>query len=166
MGLLPDRHLPLLHHLEQRRLHLRWCAVDLVREEEVAEDGPELGVESVLRRAVHPRPDEVGGHEIRCELDALEASAEHVGNRLDRQRLREPGDAFDQQVPTGEQADEDPLQHLVLPRDHALDLEHGALDDVAIGAGSDGLQMGLVGHGSTPRSVCDSLVDEEWQRLL
>ena len=40
-----DRHLVLLHHLEQRRLHLRGRAVDLVREEEVAEDRAEVGLE-------------------------------------------------------------------------------------------------------------------------
>ena len=40
-----DRHLALLHDLEERRLHLGGSAVDLVGEEEVAEHGPELDVE-------------------------------------------------------------------------------------------------------------------------
>src|SRR6185295_8227935 len=34
----------------------------------------------------------------------------------------------------GQQADEDPLQHLVLARDHALDLEERALDQILVGA--------------------------------
>ena len=55
-------------------------------------------------------------------------AAEHVGDGLDRQRLREAGNALDQQVPAGEQADEHALEHLVLPGDDALDLEDGALD--------------------------------------
>ena len=61
--------------------------------------------------------------------------AEHVGDRLDRQCLRQAGHAFDQKVAARQQADEDALQHLVLAGDHALDLEERALDHVAVGAG-------------------------------
>ena len=43
--LVPDRDLTLLHDLEERGLHLGRRAVDLVGEEEVAEDGAELGLE-------------------------------------------------------------------------------------------------------------------------
>ena len=50
MRRVPDRHLPFLHHLEQRRLHLGRGPVDLVGEEEVAEDGAELGVELAFAR--------------------------------------------------------------------------------------------------------------------
>ena len=143
MRLLADRHLPLLHHLEQGRLHLGRGAVDLVGEQEVAEHRPELGVELVLAGAVHPRADEVGRHEVRRELDPLEAAADHLGDGLDGQRLREAGDALDQEVSTREQADEDPLQHLVLPGDDALDLEDRALDRITVGAGFDCFQTRL-----------------------
>ena len=132
MRLVPDRHLALLHHLEQRRLHLRRRAVDLVREQEVAEDRPELGVEVARARPVDARPDEVGRDEVGRELDPLERAAEHLRRRLDRQRLREAGDALDQQVPAREQADEHPLEHRVLSRDHALDLEEGLLEQLAL----------------------------------
>ena len=47
MRLAADRHLVLLHDLEQGRLHLRRRTVDLVGEEEVAENRAELGVEAV-----------------------------------------------------------------------------------------------------------------------
>ena len=60
MGRVADRDLALLHHLEQRRLHLRRGAVDLVGEQEVAEDGAELGLEAAVARAVDARADEVG----------------------------------------------------------------------------------------------------------
>ena len=152
MGLLADRHLPLLHHLEKRRLHLGRGAVDLVGEQEVAEDRPELGVELVLAGAVHPRADEVRRDEVRGELDALEAPTDHLRDGLDGQRLRQAGDALDQEVSACQQADEDPLQHLVLSCDDALDLEDGALDRIAVGAGVDGLQMGWIGHSATPWS--------------
>ena len=91
--------------------------------------GPSSVSKRALRRAVDARADEVGGDEVGRELDALEGAAEHLGDGLDRQRLGEAGDALDQQVPAGEQADEHALEHLVLAGDHALDLEDGALDD-------------------------------------
>jgi hypothetical protein len=64
-----------------------------------------------------------------------------------------PGHALDQEVPACQQADEDALEHLVLPGDDALDLEDGALDRIAVGAGVDGFQMGWIGHSATPWSV-------------
>ena len=36
--------------------------------------------------------------------------------------LARPGHAFEQHVPAGEQADQQPLEHRVLSDDHALDL--------------------------------------------
>jgi len=39
--------------------------------------------------------------------------------------MRLPGDTLEQHVPAGEQADEQPLEHRVLPDDHALDLVQG-----------------------------------------
>ncbi len=140
--LLADRHLALLHHLEQRRLHLGRRAVDLVREQEVAEDGAELGVEVRRARAEDAGADEVGRDEVRRELDPLEAAAEHLRGRLDRQRLREAGDALDQQVSAREQADEDALEHHVLARDHALDLEERLLEQLAL------LLYGRLAHGT------------------
>ena len=125
---VPDRHLPLLHHLEQRGLDLRGSAVDLVREEEVAEDGPELGVERAVARAVDPRPDEVRRNEVGRELHARERPAEHAGRRLDRQRLREARDALDQEMALRQQADEHPLEHRVLPCDDPPDLEQRLLE--------------------------------------
>ena len=50
-------------------------------------------------------------------------AAEHARGRLDRQRLREARDAFDQKMPLREQADENAFEHRVLPGDHAADLE-------------------------------------------
>ena len=150
--LLRDRHLPLLHHLEQRRLHLRRRAVDLVREEEVAEDRPELGVERGAGRQEDARADQVRRHEVGRELDALEAPVEDLRGRLDRERLREARHALDQQVPAREQADEHALEHGVLARDHALDLEQGLLEQLPL--------LGqLVGGRRRLAHVCSFLAD-------
>ena len=65
-------------------------------------------------------------------------AAEHAGGRLDRQRLREPGHALDQEVALREQADEHALEHRVLPGDHAADLEQRLLETLPGLGGWDG----------------------------
>ena len=84
-----DRDLVLLHHLEQRALHLRRRAVDLVGEQQVGEHRPERRVELAGLLVVDARADEVRRHEIGRELDALERAADGARERLDRQRLGE-----------------------------------------------------------------------------
>jgi hypothetical protein len=123
-----DRDLALLHDLQQRRLHLRRRAVDLVREQEVAEHGPELDVEARGVRAEDAGADEVGGDEIGRELDAAERPPQHAGQRPHGQSLRQPGDALEQHVAAGEERDEQPLQHGVLPDDDPLHLVERALE--------------------------------------
>src|SRR6267378_4696179 len=121
--LAADRDLVLLHDLEQRALHLRRRAVDLVGEKEVCEDRAERGLEVACALVVDPCADKVGGHEIGRELDALEVAGDGLSDGLHRQRLRKAGNTFDEQVAAGEQADHEPLDQVVLPDDHFLDLE-------------------------------------------
>ncbi len=128
--LVADRDLALLHHLEQGRLHLGGRAVDLVREQEVAEHRAELGVEAAAVRPVDARADEVRRDEVGRELQALEAAAEHVRDGLDGQRLGQAGDALEQDVAAGEQRHEDALEHRLLADDHPLDLEQRRLQRV------------------------------------
>jgi hypothetical protein len=99
-----DRDLALLHHLEQRRLHLGGRAVDLVGEQEVAEHRAELGVEAAGVLPVDARADEVRRHEVGRELEPLERAAERVGERLHGQRLGEARDALEQHVPPARSA--------------------------------------------------------------
>ncbi len=120
--LATDRHLVLLHDLEQGRLHLRGRTVDLVGEEEVAEHRAELSVEAVAG-AIDTGAHEVGRDEVGRELDAPERPAEDLGERLHGQGLGEAGHALDQDVSAGEQRHEDALEHPLLSDDHALDLE-------------------------------------------
>ena len=125
--------------------------------------GPSSMSNCSLRALVHPRADEVGRHEVGRELDALEAAAEDVGDGLDGQRLREAGHALDQEVPAGEQADEDALEHLVLPGDHALDLEDGALEQLAVGASVERSQMSLVSQSRSFMVACSYPVQACWR---
>ena len=138
-----DRHLALLHDLEERRLHLGGSAVDLVGEEEVAEHGPELDVEVARAGAVNARAHQVGRHEVGGELNAVERAVEHVGEGLDCQGLRKAGDALDEQVPAGEQPDEHALEHHLLADDYSLHLEEGGLEVVPHVADRDRRLLGL-----------------------
>jgi hypothetical protein len=96
MRLAGDRDLVFLHHFEQRALHLGRRAVDFVGEQQVGEHGAERRVELAGLLVVDARADEVGGHQVGRELDALEAAADRSRERLDRQRLGEAGNAFDE----------------------------------------------------------------------
>ena len=120
--LAPDRHLALLHDLEQRALDLGRRAVDLVGEQQVGEDRPERGLELARLLVVDPRADQVGRDEVGRELDALELAADRLGQRLDRHRLGQPRDALDEDVAARQQRDDQALQQVVLADDDLLDL--------------------------------------------
>ena len=79
--LAADRHLALLHDLEQRALDLGRRAVDLVGEQQVGEDRPERRPELARLLVVDPRADQVGRDEVRRELDPLELAADRLGER-------------------------------------------------------------------------------------
>ena len=126
-----DRHLELLHDLEQGGLDLGRRAVDLVREQEVGEHGAELGPQLAAVGLPDARADEVGRHEVGRELDAAVGAAEHAGERAHGERLREAGHALEQHVAAGEQGDEDLLEHVVLADDDPLALPQGLLEAAA-----------------------------------
>ena len=127
MGDAADRDLALGHDLEQRRLHLRRRAVDLVGQHEVREDRAEFDVEGVLSGLVDAGADDVGRHQVGRELQTGERPADRAREGLDRERLGDAGDALEQDVALGEQGDQHPLDQAVLTDDDALDLEQDPL---------------------------------------
>jgi hypothetical protein len=126
-----DADLVLGHRLQQGGLHLGGCAVDLVREYEVGEDRAELGVEALGGRPPDPGADDVAGYQVGGELQPGEPAADHLRQRPHRERLRHPGHAFQQTVPTSQQPDQHPLDQVVLPDDDPLHLEQRVLEDSA-----------------------------------
>ena len=63
----------LLHGFEQRGLRLGGGAIDFVGQYQVGEDGAVLeaeGLAAVLFGLDHHAADDVGGHEVGCELNA------------------------------------------------------------------------------------------------
>ena len=60
---------------------------------------------------------DVGGHQVGRELDALEAQIEDLRQRLDQQRLGQPGHAGDQAMAAAEQRHQHFIDDVVLPDD-------------------------------------------------
>ncbi len=106
VGRLADRHALLLHGLEQRRLRLGRRAVDLVGQDDVREDRPGLELEerAAVRVLLHDvGADDVGGHQVRRELDARELQVQDVRQRVDEAGLAHAGNALEQHVAAGQQ---------------------------------------------------------------
>ena len=100
----------LLHRLEQRRLRLRRRPVDLVGQQDLREDRPfhEAKAAVAVGLVEDLRAGDVGGHQVRRELDPLEREIEDLRQRLDEQRLGESRHAGDQAVPAGEERHQAP----------------------------------------------------------
>ena len=125
-GFTIDADLRLGHRLEQRGLRLRRCPVDLVGEQQVGEDrsGPEL--EAPRAHVVDRRAEQVGGQQIRRELHPGEVHAERGGEAPRDERLAEPGDVLDEDVPAGEDHQQNQPQRFVFADNDARELgEHG-----------------------------------------
>ena len=106
VALLADRDDVLLHRLEQRGLHARRRAVELVEHDGVREDRARdelVGAESRVRRLDHLADDAVGRQVARA-LDARVVAADGARDDPGERRLADAGDVLDQQVAVGEQA--------------------------------------------------------------
>ena len=115
----------LLHGFEQRRLRLGRRAVDFVGQQDVAEDragheGPAaMAGGGILLDDVGA--GDVGRHQVRRELDALELQAERLRDGAHHQRLRGAGKTGDQAMAADEERGENLIEHLLLADD---DLPH------------------------------------------
>ena len=147
-GLAVNGDLALLHGLQQRRLRLGWGAVDLVSQQEVGEDG--AGPEGELRAAgvVDERAGDVPGHEIGGELDAFGLHVQRCGQRPHQEGLGHAGDSLEQDVPAGEQGDDQSGHGGLLADDglaHLAAHGHQALARVGAGLPVGGRLGGLGG---------------------
>jgi hypothetical protein len=132
MGGVADRDLALLHRLEQRRLHLGGRAVDLVGQDQVGEQRARFCVKGPGVHVVDRGAGDVGRQQIRRELDALEGGGDGLARGLDRQRLGQARHALDQAVAVGQEADQDPLDHLGLADHDLADLGDDVVEEPAL----------------------------------
>ncbi len=89
----------------------------------------------------HVGTGQVGGHQVRRELDPPEVQVEGERQRADRERLGNSGDTFEERVPTGEEAYQHLAKHFFLAEDDSAKL----VEDVSGAFGRAGCK-GLV-HG-------------------
>ena len=151
MGLPGNRDLPLLHRLQERTLGLGGGAVHFVGEDDVVEHRPAVQDEmtaSVLIFRDQAGAGDVGGHQVRRELDPGEGQRECVANRLDQQRLAQSGHPFEQDIAAADQ----PHQGGAHDPRHADD----DLVDAVLQCG-EGPAEGLGIHGHGAGSGCASV---------
>ncbi|CFM72781.1 Uncharacterised protein [Bordetella pertussis] len=127
------RDLPLFHRLQQGRLHLGRRAVDLVGQHQVAEQRPLLEFDALAAVGVllqHVGAGDVRRQQIGRELDAPHGRVQVRRQRLDRARLGQARQAFEQYVAVGQQGDQHMADHRRLPqhrRGHRLFQRHNAI---------------------------------------
>ena len=115
----------LLHRFEHRGLRLGRGAVDFVREDNVRKDRPALELKlppSIGRFHHHVRAENVGGHQIGRELDAVERQFQHLAQRPHEQRLAQTRHALQQHMPAREDGDERAIHDVRVPDDDLADL--------------------------------------------
>ena len=76
--------------------------------------GPLWTLNSVVRGLYILGAQQVGGQQVRRELHAREPGVDALGDRLDQQRLGQPGHALQQDVPVGHEGHEHPVHEGVL----------------------------------------------------
>ena len=126
-----DRYMLLLHRLQQRRLGARAGAVDLIGHQQLREDG--TGDETKAARAAraflqHFRAEDVGGHQVRRELDAAGVEAKRGAHGVDQLRFGQPGHADQQRMAAGKNGHQRAVNHVFLSENHGADGVAGRAD--------------------------------------
>ena len=123
--------LVLLQGLQEGGLSLGRRAVDLVGEQEVGEHRPAhefKGAAAGLRVLLeYLGARDVGGHEVRGELDALELQVQDAREAREQERLGQARDPDEEAMPGGEEGDEQLLDDALLAHDDAPKLVEDAL---------------------------------------
>ena len=109
-----DADLPLGHRLQQRRLGLGWCPVDLVGQKQIGEDRTAAELEAARLHVVDRRAEQVGGQQVRGELHPREVQTQRRGEGPGDQRLSEAGQILDQHMPAREHGRENQRERSAL----------------------------------------------------
>ena len=117
----------LLHGFQQGALHFCGGTVDFIGQDEIGEDGAFVHLEALLFLGVDKGADYIRRQQVRGELDAAELRAYGLGQGVDGQSFGQARDAFQQDVPAAEQADEQVVDQMLLAHD---DLAHFQGEDV------------------------------------
>jgi hypothetical protein len=94
-----ERHLPLVHCLEQCRLRARAGPVDFVGKQNVREYRTVTKNELSAALVVDADPEDIARKEVACELHATKLAADCLGERPSEGGLADAGNVLDEQVP-------------------------------------------------------------------
>ena len=117
-----QRHLILLHDLEQGALGLGRRAIDLIGEQHIGEYRTAHDAQFARRVVEHRMSGDVRWHEVRGELDPGYLKRHGLRQCPHQQRLAEPGDPFDQHVSRHDQRNDDLIDHLILANQRVANL--------------------------------------------
>jgi hypothetical protein len=117
-----DGDLSLVHRLEERALRAGRCAIDLVGEQDVREDGALSQRELTASLIVDRHADHIGGQEVARELHAAHLAAERLCERAGERRLADAGHVFDEKMPARKQRNEGELDDLGLALQRGLEV--------------------------------------------
>ena len=114
----------LLHRFEQRTLDFGGSPVDLVGKDQIRKDRSFLNDEVLVLRPIDLGSDQVGGQQVGSKLDTLKTGVDGFSQTRNGSGLCQPRHALDQQVPSGQQANQHPVDKLILPDENSTDFVH------------------------------------------
>ena len=114
-----DRNLALFHSLEQCRLHLRRCAVDLVSKNQIVKQRSLSKFESAFLRPIDIGTREIRRQQIGRELHTMKIAFDTLGEHLDRTRLCEARSSLHEQMAIAQQCNEHAVDQMGLTNDQA-----------------------------------------------
>lgn len=121
-SLISDGDFFLFHSFEERRLHLGWSTVDLVRQEDMGEYRSLAYLKCSLRLSVYLTSREVGWQEIRSEGYTTRVESEYACKSPDRLGLPKTRNSLEECVSTREECNDEFLDESILTDDLLLDL--------------------------------------------
>ena len=119
-GLTVQTDLIFLHDLQQTGLHLRGGTVDLIRQKKIAHrcTGTVFQLSGLLIH--HRKAHHIRGHNIRRQLNPVEAPSQGTGQGCCQLGLANPGHILDQYMTITEQCSHYPGNHRALSYDDLL----------------------------------------------
>ena len=117
-----ERHVALLHRLEQGGLGLGGAAVDLVGQEQLGEDRPPGQGEARRLEVEQVGAEDVARREVRGELDTAIVQRHGASEAAHEQRLGHPRRPLHQHMPPRQEGGEEEVDHPRLPHHAPADL--------------------------------------------
>ena len=131
IGGIADRHLTLLHRLEQGTLYLGRRTVDLIGQHEIGEDRTLLDRELFGLLAVNQCTDQIGGQQIGGKLNTAEPGVYGLCQCRNGKRFGQSRNTFQQNVAIGQQSDQQRVDQMFLSDDHFTHLHVQRIDEYA-----------------------------------